>query len=126
MICTFCFTDRKSFEFEDLAGSTGPPFSRSQAQEHHYEDILGQTHCLSFFLLISYFKSVPSVMYEMQKNTKEVCWRGRLWHNRDGNLTLLIWFVLVFHHSMNYILQKTINKFSLFIFGGHFLHLFES
>ncbi|XP_047191950.1 DENN domain-containing protein 2A-like isoform X3 [Scophthalmus maximus] len=32
--------NRKSFEFEDLAGSTGPPFSRSQAQEHHYEDIL--------------------------------------------------------------------------------------
>nr|XP_020495169.1 DENN domain-containing protein 2A-like isoform X1 [Labrus bergylta]XP_020495170.1 DENN domain-containing protein 2A-like isoform X1 [Labrus bergylta] len=32
--------NRKSFEFEDLAGSRGPLFSRSLSQEHHYEDIL--------------------------------------------------------------------------------------
>uniref|UniRef100_A0A8D0ANC3 UDENN domain-containing protein n=1 Tax=Sander lucioperca TaxID=283035 RepID=A0A8D0ANC3_SANLU len=31
--------DRKSFELEDLAGSTSPLFSRSLSQEHHYEDI---------------------------------------------------------------------------------------
>ncbi|TKS90953.1 DENN domain-containing protein 2A [Collichthys lucidus] len=32
--------NRKSFEFEDLAGSTSPLFSHSLSQEHHYEDIL--------------------------------------------------------------------------------------
>ncbi|XP_045927546.1 DENN domain-containing protein 2A-like isoform X1 [Micropterus dolomieu] len=32
--------NRKSFEFEDLAGSTSLLFSRSLSQEHHYEDIL--------------------------------------------------------------------------------------
>uniref|UniRef100_UPI0037E94172 DENN domain-containing protein 2A-like isoform X2 n=1 Tax=Semicossyphus pulcher TaxID=241346 RepID=UPI0037E94172 len=32
--------NRKSFEFEDLARSTSPLFSRSLSQEHHYEDIL--------------------------------------------------------------------------------------
>ncbi|XP_042367564.1 DENN domain-containing protein 2A-like [Plectropomus leopardus] len=31
--------NRKSFEFEDLAGSTSPLFSRRPSQEHHYEDI---------------------------------------------------------------------------------------
>ncbi|XP_054480260.1 DENN domain-containing protein 2A-like isoform X2 [Anoplopoma fimbria] len=31
--------NRKSFEFEDLEGSTSPLFSRSLSQEHHYEDI---------------------------------------------------------------------------------------
>lgn len=38
--------DRRSFEFEDLTGSS-PPFSRSLSQEHHYEDILGQSALLS-------------------------------------------------------------------------------
>ncbi|XP_070709540.1 DENN domain-containing protein 2A-like [Pempheris klunzingeri] len=32
--------NRKSFEFEELIGSTSPLFSRSLSQEHHYEDIL--------------------------------------------------------------------------------------
>lgn len=32
--------NRRSFEYEDLAGSTSPIFSRSLSQEHHYEDIL--------------------------------------------------------------------------------------
>ncbi|XP_036978362.1 DENN domain-containing protein 2A-like isoform X2 [Acanthopagrus latus] len=32
--------NRKSFEFEDLAGSTSPLLPRSLSQEHHYEDIL--------------------------------------------------------------------------------------
>ncbi|KAM9334630.1 DENN domain-containing protein 2A-like [Symphorus nematophorus] len=32
--------NRKSFEFDDLAVSTSPHFSRSLSQEHHYEDIL--------------------------------------------------------------------------------------
>ncbi|XP_059182426.1 DENN domain-containing protein 2A-like [Centropristis striata] len=32
--------NRKSFELEDLAGSTSQLFSRSLSQEHHYEDIL--------------------------------------------------------------------------------------
>ncbi|XP_067345655.1 DENN domain-containing protein 2A-like isoform X2 [Channa argus] len=31
---------RRSFEFEDLAGSTSPVLSHSLSQEHHYEDIL--------------------------------------------------------------------------------------
>ncbi|KAL7370533.1 hypothetical protein ABVT39_003412 [Epinephelus coioides] len=31
--------NRKSFEFEDFAGSTSPLLSRSLSQEHHYEDI---------------------------------------------------------------------------------------
>ncbi|XP_032361005.1 DENN domain-containing protein 2A isoform X2 [Etheostoma spectabile] len=31
--------NRKSFELEDLAGSTSPLLSRSLCQEHHYEDI---------------------------------------------------------------------------------------
>ncbi|XP_034529434.1 DENN domain-containing protein 2A-like isoform X2 [Notolabrus celidotus] len=31
--------NRKSFEFEDLEGSTSPFLSRSLSQEHHYEDI---------------------------------------------------------------------------------------
>ncbi|XP_062239136.1 DENN domain-containing protein 2A-like [Platichthys flesus] len=31
--------NRKSFEFEDLAGSTGPLFSHTLSKEHHYEDI---------------------------------------------------------------------------------------
>lgn len=50
MYTNFCFSvlhDRKSFEFEDLAGSTSLLFSRSMSQEHHYEDILGQTPPLS-------------------------------------------------------------------------------
>lgn len=40
--------DRKSFEFEDLAGSTSLLSSRSLSQEHHYEDILGQSPLVSF------------------------------------------------------------------------------
>ncbi|KAG7240687.1 hypothetical protein INR49_026576, partial [Caranx melampygus] len=32
--------NRKSFEFEDLAGSNSPLFCHSLSQEHHYEDIL--------------------------------------------------------------------------------------
>lgn len=40
--------DRKSFEFEDLAESTSSLFSRSLSQDHHYEDILGQTPLLLF------------------------------------------------------------------------------
>ncbi|XP_044041578.1 DENN domain-containing protein 2A-like isoform X2 [Siniperca chuatsi] len=32
--------NRKSFEFEDLTGSTSLLFSRSLSQEHHYEDVL--------------------------------------------------------------------------------------
>ncbi|XP_055367680.1 DENN domain-containing protein 2A-like isoform X2 [Betta splendens] len=32
--------NRKSFEFEDLAGLSSPLSSRSLSQEHHYEDIL--------------------------------------------------------------------------------------
>lgn len=40
--------DRNSFESEDLAGSTSPLFSRSGSQEHHYEDILGQSIMLCF------------------------------------------------------------------------------
>ncbi|XP_074482280.1 DENN domain-containing protein 2A-like isoform X2 [Sebastes fasciatus] len=35
--------NRKSFEFEDLAGSTSPLFCRSPSQEHHYEDIPDST-----------------------------------------------------------------------------------
>ncbi|KAI3366435.1 hypothetical protein L3Q82_000579 [Scortum barcoo] len=35
--------NRKSFEYEDLARSTSPLFSRSLSQEHHYEDILDST-----------------------------------------------------------------------------------
>ncbi|CAB1412359.1 unnamed protein product [Pleuronectes platessa] len=31
--------NRKSFEFEDLAGSTGPLFSHTLSKDHHYEDI---------------------------------------------------------------------------------------
>ena len=47
------YHDRKSFEFDDLAGSTSPHFSRSLSQEHHYEDILGQSPLLSIIGLNS-------------------------------------------------------------------------
>ncbi|XP_039891015.1 DENN domain-containing protein 2A-like isoform X1 [Simochromis diagramma] len=36
--------NRRSFEFEDLAGSNGLLFSRSLSQEHHYEDILDSSN----------------------------------------------------------------------------------
>ncbi|KAM3588047.1 uncharacterized protein V6R79_019992 [Siganus canaliculatus] len=36
--------NRKSFEFEDLTGSSVPLFSRSLSQEHHYEDILDSSN----------------------------------------------------------------------------------